>query len=337
MPYSYSGPSVAATFVAGVFNDAEERADDLGSDAATEFGAARAAVADVPPALAEGLTQLPTITEATIELGPLLDRQAGLDAAADARATLLAGLVEQVESFMSEFFPGVEDGVATARAALVTLLAGINMADGREVAGLRLRQAEDKLTREDEDAVDTVLGDFAARGFELPPGEAFWRIGERRRKQLQALADVSFDIDMAEGGRERENLERALRLLVDIRARALAAFGTYLAAALRERYARAAAESAAQFAATQQLADRLFLQQQATNRAAALQIRAAGQDHGITRAYLTGLDRLAEQQAQDVLRRALAMAKVLAGQAATAYNAFRASAAIRASEDLNDI
>lgn len=337
MPYTYNGPSVAATFVTGVFNDAEDRADDLGSDASAEFTAARGQTADIAPALAAQLATSTTFPAPTIDLGSLLDRHAGLDAEGESRAALLAGLVGRVSDFMDEFFPGVEDGVATARAAIVALLQGTNMADGREVAQLRLRQLEARQQRADEPRIDKIVGDAFARGFEVLPGESLFLMGEARRADMQELADASFDIDQAEGGREAGNLERALRLLTDLRARAIEAFAAYLSAALREHYQREAAETGARLAATQQLADRLALQQQATNRAAALQIQGAQRDHQLTRGYLSQLDNLAERQAQAVLSRALAMAKVLSGQAATVYSAFRASAGISAVEDMNDI
>jgi hypothetical protein len=335
--FSYAGPSVAATFVAGIFNDAEERGNDKGDDASTEFGVARGATSDVAPSLAAALTTAPVIPETTIDVGELLSRQAELDAMGDNRGVVLSGLVDDIDDFLTEFFPGVDAGVATARAALVALLAGTNMADGKEVADLRLRQAEAKQVRTDDDEVDTLVAGFAARGFEAPPGELVYQIGARRRAQVEALADVSFDIDMAEGGRERENLERALRLLVDLRARAIAAFAAYLGAAVRERYEQAMAQSEAVFRAQETLAERIALQQQAMNRAAGLQIRAAQSDHGLTHGYLSTLDRLAERQAEAVLQKALALAKMLGAQAATAYNNFRASARIAGTEEINDL
>lgn len=337
MSFSYTGPSVAAAFVAGVFNDAQERAADAASDADTEFGAARGTVAVTPDALAAGLTTVPTITEADIDLSQLLDRQAEISAAADDRATLFSDLVSELESFMASYFPGVDAAVRAARDALVALLQGSNFADGRDVSRQRIGQAEEKITRDAMERDDVLINQFAARGFPVPPGELMHRLARQRIADTDTLADQAIEIDQAEAAREKEALERTLRLLVDNRSRALQAFAAYLAAACAARYDRGVKQTEASHRATQLMTDLLADQLATTNRAAALQIKAGEVDHGLDRQYLASLDKLGEQQANAQLQAALALARMLGTQAATAYNAFRASASVGSAEEMNDI
>lgn len=337
MSFTYSGPSVAAAFVAGVFNDAETRTQAAASDATAEFASARAAVAVTPDSLAGAITTAPTITPTDIDLSVLLDRQGELAASSDDRATMLTALVGDLDAFLAEFFPGVDAAVASARDALTALLAGSNFADGRELAGLRLEQAKDKQRRGVHDAEDKAISSFAERNFPAPPGELMHQLGELRKGNLYELADQAWEFDAAEAAREKEALERTLRLLVSARADAIKAFSAYLSAACIARYDKALAQTEASHRATQTLADSLYQQLAATNRAGALQLRAQEAEHGLTRGYLSGLDRLAEQQAAAQLAAATAMAKVLGTQAATAYNNMRVGASVRGTEEMSDL
>lgn len=339
MTFTYSGPSVAAAFVAGVFNDAESRAQDKANEAADEFTTARGVVAQAPDSLAAGRNTAPTITPADIDIGLLLARQQALDDQAQSRPDdlSLASLVDDIDSFMASYFPGVEAGVAAARLALAELMAGSNFAGGRELARLRLSQVEEKQFLDFDQKEDELLRSYANRNFPLPPGELVHAIALLRTAQLQELGDTAFEFDAAEMAREREHLERTMRLLVSNRAEAIKTFSAYLAAACLARYDQKMAETEAANRTTQMLSDQLAQMLTAQNKAAALQVRAGEIDHGLSRQYLTALDKLAEQQANGQLQAALAMAKVLGAQAATAYNNMRGSVGITGSEEMNEL
>lgn len=337
--YTYSGPSVAAAFVTGVFNDADQRAKDKARESEDEFAAARGAVAQTPNLMAAQLVPGPPPSQIVIDLSSLLDRQTEIDALADDRAGSLnlPQLVSDVESFMGKYFPGVDAAVASARASLSALMSSSNFADGREVARLRLLQVEDRVHRDSEDREDELIRTFANRNYPLPPGELMHQLTTLRTGQLHALADASYEIDAAEAAREREALERTMRLLVSNRADAIKAFGSYLASACLAQYSRAIAETEVEQRQSLLLSDQLAQVLTATNRAAALQLRAGELTHGLSRQYLVGLDRLAEQQANAQLQAASAMAKVLGAQAATAYNNMRGSAVVSSSEAIDEL
>lgn len=337
--FSYSGPSLAATFVAGVFNDAEGRATAAGVQASTEFGTARGVLGGIPDSRAASFLRGPTLAPVTVDLSPLINAEKQLDNVLDTRAAALglSDLLAQAEQFLSTFFPGVDDAVASARTGLMALFGTSDFANGKRAARLRVDMDQARTRRGLEAKEDELMRTYADRNYPMPPGMLVEDLTQLRVQQLHDLTDKSLEIDAAELARERENLERALRLLVSSRAQAIQAVGSYLAGMCAARYSALMAQTQASYAEAQVMTDALYQQLSATSRAAALQIRAGDVDHQLGHGFLQSLDQLAQQQVDLQLQAALAMAKMLGAQAATAYNNMRASASVQSSEEIDEL
>jgi hypothetical protein len=332
---TYSGPSTAAVFVAGVFNDAAARADDTATDASAEFTTATNVVADIPASNAEGLAPSTTLTAATIDLTNLIARQGDVEATQIEIADVLDGLVDKLDAFMAQFFPDIEDAVAAARATLVSLFAGANMADGRALAALQIDEAVEKSERNRVFAEREVVNRFAARGYRAPPGRLGLELMQLERQDMHGIIDTAREADRSAGAREASNLARMLELLKSTRAKALDAFGSFLVRACNEKFAQQRITQEARFAELMQLEDKLRETLVLTNRAAALQLNAKELDYNVERSYLQQVDKLVEQTAEAELNAALQLAKVLGSLAAQAYNNLRGGATISLSEDMN--
>lgn len=335
--FTYSGPSTAATFVTGVFNDAVDRADSQATDAASEFTDAANLVDGIPASNAEALAPVATIAATTIDLSSLLGRQGEIDGTLIEIGTVLDGLVDKVDSFMTQFFPDVEDAVAAARAQLVTLFSGDNMADGRGLAQLKIAEVQEKGERNHAIEEREIINRFAARGFRGPPGRLALALMQHQRDSSHEIVDAARNFDREGGEREASALIRMLELLRNTRAKALSAFSSFLARACTDKFDAQRITTDARIAEFMMLEDSLKEQLELTNRAAGVQLRAKEQNYGISHDYLAAIDKLVEAQAQAQLQAALGLAKNLGSLAAQAYNNLRGSASIGLSESMTDL
>lgn len=339
--FSYVGPSVAATFTAGIFNDAELLASQKDSEANAVYDEARRKVGQLvdPPYLPDDERTSTesagtTLSESPIEidLGPLLEKQASLNGVLDSRSTILDTLVTEVEDFFDDFFPGVNEAVEEARAALEAMIAGPNFADGVQRARIRFDMEQDKLRRGLVDTEADMLAKYAARGFPAPPGALVFEMGQAQRANLYGLADASLTIDEEESRREATNLERALRLLVNTRNQAITAFSSYLAAAATDRYDEAMAKTKRVHDAEMLLNDGAYRYILEVNKVAATQLKKIEADNQLSKQYMDHANKFAEVAAGTSVDALTKQAKAIATMASTAFNQLRAETGISGRE-----
>ena len=348
MAFTYTGPSVAATFTTGVLNTMLDLAAQKDAEADDKYDLASRKVGDLPdPPLGTDDDDRYTTAEAgttfspgavfdadtvEIDLTPLLDRQAGYDGVLEGRRDILDTLVTEVEAFFDEFFPGVNEAVEQARADLEAMIAGSNFADGVQRAHIRFDMEQDKLRRGLVDTEADMLAKYAARGFPAPPGALVFEMGQAQRANLYGLADASLTIDEEESRREAANLERALRLLVNTRNQGITAFSSYLAAAATDRYDEAMAKTKRLHDAEMLLNDATYRHVLEVNKAASTQLKKIEADTRLSKQYLDHANKFTEQVVGAMVQAMTKDAQAIATQVATAFNQFRATTGIRAGE-----
>ena len=349
MAFSYSGESVAAAFTAGMLNLMSSLAQSYDQQAKGEYGEARTKAVEIddPPKAADSNARYGTAgagtslssadapfaaTPVEIDLEPLLTKQQGLDGVIESRFHVLDDLVTEVEAFFDDFFPGVNEAVEEARQALEAMIAGSNFADGVQRARIRFDMEQDKLRRGLVDAEADMLAKYAARGFPAPPGALVFEMGQAQRANLYGLADASLTIDEEESRREAANLERALRLLVNTRNQAIAAFSSYLAAAATDRYDEAMAKTKRVHDAEMLLNDAVYRHMIGVNKVAATKLKQTEADLRLSDTYMTAANRFTEQVHDATVKSMVQSAQSIATLAATAFNQMRAQTGVNGRE-----
>lgn len=334
MSFTYAGPSVAATFVTGVLNEALRLGTAKAADATAEFDKARDAIGELPqPPLAGGITALSTAPQ-TIDTSTLQAALDSLDDKFNRRSNLLDGLVSEIDAFFNQFFPGVNEAVQLARTNLTTTLGGNNFSDGLAQARLQFFAKRDVIRRNREREEDMVFQEHAAKGFQMPSGQLIDALVVLHEKEMYALADAAIEADAAGLDKEAQALERILRLLVTNRTKAINAFSTYLARTAAARYDESITLLEAQLRNQQVLSEAMFEYAQAVNSVAAFDLKKIEGNFTVDQQYLGSLDRVIERQVKAMVDAIVAHAKNIGTQAASAYNNARASAALSGGEQV---
>lgn len=334
MTFTYSGPSISAAFTAGVFNEALRLGADKAADATGEFDKARDAANDTPvPSLLSALSAA-NFDPALLDESVLNDALAQLDQTFGARSSLLEGVVEEIDAFFNEYFPGVNEGVEQARVALTDMLASSGIVDGRALARLLFLQARNISRRDVREAEDDAIAAHANAGFHVPSGQLAWTLAQMNRKEMNALADAEVTGTGQGASKESSGLERVLNMFTQSRTNAIRSFSTYLARVAASRYDESLQSVEAQLMNQRQLSEAMSEYAQARARIASFELRKLEGNFDIDSRYLGTLDKIVEQQVAAYVDALLAHAKNLGLQAATAYNNARASTGVGASEQI---
>ena len=231
MSISYSGPSVAAVFAAGVLNEAWSEASQIG----------RTADAQIKQTYTEAGKNLTRISKpadfdtitAKIPVQPPLDTSGMRNAVNDARSVvdkaLIAKLAGGFEQFMTDYFP-IGDELSGALAWLNTALndggSGINTAVEAQI----WQRDQDRILRDASRADSEAMVSWSARGYPLPPGALNGALARNRLAAQAEIADSSRAAAIKSFETEIENTRFAVGKALEFRVAAISSAGEYVKA-----------------------------------------------------------------------------------------------------------
>lgn len=231
MSISYSGPSVAAVFAAGVLNEAWSEASQI----------SRTADAQIKQTYQEAGKTLPLIIKPTDfdsitakpPVQPPLDTGGMRNAVNDARSvvdkTLIAKLAGGFEQFMTDYFP-IGDELSGALAWLNTALndggSGINTAVEAQI----WQRDQDRILRDASRADSEAMVSWSARGYPLPPGALNGALARNRLAAQAEIADSSRAAAIKSFETEIENTRFAVGKALEFRVAAISSAGEYVKA-----------------------------------------------------------------------------------------------------------
>lgn len=225
MGFTYNGPSTAAVFVAGVFNeqllvanDRLDKSDQLTTDALALIGnAPQIGEVDIAAALA-----LPPAPE--IEGFSPSELTALYQSTADEIKAMLANGLSQ---FFTSYFPlGGELAAAQAwvQKALTTGGTGLNPVVEAQI----WERDRSRLLRDAARAVDEVTAMWAARGYPVPPGALLDQVSRIDQDARDKIAQASRDVAIKQADLEIENIRFAVDKAISLRTSAIQAAGDYI-------------------------------------------------------------------------------------------------------------
>ena len=225
---TYSGPSVAAAFSAGVMNNAWTLAAQINSrfenkidEALTEAAGAPYVIA--PTALSDLLMPaLPTMD---------LDPSALNDSVARIRAIDIDALINDLaggfDHFIATYFPlgdELQAAIDWVDRALTTGGTGINV----NVEAQLWNRDRDRILRDAGRAEEDASASWAARGYPLPPGALSDQVLQIRRDAYVAVAASSREQAIKSFEAELENVRFAVDRAIQLRTSAISAAGEYV-------------------------------------------------------------------------------------------------------------
>lgn len=223
--FTYSGTSVSAAFVAGVFNEQLRQAQLMlnRQDAQTE--AALALIPNAPQA-----NEVDIAATITMPTAPVIEgmTSAELTALYQGTADEIEALLGQgLTNFYTTYFPlGAE--LAAARAwvetAITTGGTGIPAAVEEQI----WERDRARILRDSARASDEVISRWAGRGYPLPPGALNNQISVIEQDARDKIAQASRDRAIEQAKIEIENIRFAVDKAITMRTAAVQAAGDYL-------------------------------------------------------------------------------------------------------------
>lgn len=217
--FSYAGPSAAAAFTVGVFNTAEDIANERLE--ATERWAAQA-VASASVAIPGLDTLVPPVIDTSVTPGSSENRRGLILAEMKAdQLAVLNDITDLFESFIATNFPwGNEFAAAQAWVNRALTTGGTGLSPLYEQ---RLYERErSRVLGEAERAEVEAAEQWGARGYALPPGAAAAQLLAIQHKTRAELAAGSRDLAIKVMETEVENARIALSTAVDMRKSSIA-------------------------------------------------------------------------------------------------------------------
>jgi len=223
--FTYAGPSVAATFVTGVYNEqfrvAKARLDK--SDALTTDALAlienAPQIGEVDIAAALDMPEAPEIEGfSPSELTALYQSTAD-----EIKALLANGL----STFLMTYFP-LGNELAAARSwvenAITNGGTGLNPAVEAQI----WERDRSRLLRDAVRATDEAVAMWAARGYPLPPGALVGQVSRIDQDARDKIAQASRDVAIKQAEIELENIRFAIDKAIQLRTAAISAAGDYI-------------------------------------------------------------------------------------------------------------
>lgn len=225
-PFTYAGPSVAATLTTGVLNTAWDLATQKSADADSKTTTAVALATNAAHIKApDDLANLPLPTAPIISFDPN-KAQTTYDATAQA---LTASLTASFLEFLQDYFPlGTELAAAAAwvERALTTGGAGVNTV----VEDQLWNRDRDRILNDAARAEDEAVSSWAARGYPLPPGAAAHQVHLLHRNAQTQIAESSRERATKTFEIEIENARLAVDKAISLRTSAVSSAGEYIRA-----------------------------------------------------------------------------------------------------------
>jgi len=330
MSFGYSGPSVSAAFVAGVFNDAWESATQRALEAKdwSRDAISRASAPPVlPPPSPIPLPKLPGVVPmATTDAKAA---QAMFDSNGE---KIRANMVKDFADFLFTHFGGIAE-FDSARSWLQRALNGGGTGISPVIEQQLFERERSRLLNEAARSEDEIVTTWAARRFPLPPGAAAAQLARLRKETDDKIASAAREVAVQAATLEIENVRLAVGQAISMRVSAISAAGEYirnlamapqlgaqLTTALLDSQARAA-DTVVKFYQAQLSAAELPVRVQTTNSELQLRANEANQ-------------RTASEAMNQRVQATLAAAQSLGTQAAAALNSLHAQAGISANESL---
>lgn len=222
---SYSGPSAAATFTAGVLNAKWDKAVELMDELRDRLNAADAIVVTAPQ------MGVPSVDQTYLPpVAPILSGEDAGSAEAMYR-TALAEIEAQIQdgfsSFLATNFPDsayYQAADAWLAKAITEGGTGINTAVEN---ALWERGRARVLTQAQRDIASTEEK-YARAGWPLPPGAMLHDVALIRQDSRDKLAEQSRDIAIKSFETEIENIRFAVTKVLELRVQAISAAGDYI-------------------------------------------------------------------------------------------------------------
>jgi hypothetical protein len=226
--FTYSGPSVGAAFVAGVFNLAWELANQRALEAKELAGDAVDRATNP-----ERLPTAPTIYSPIIPTAPVLDSpMTSSEAAAlfkENADKVTADLTTGFSQFLSDYFGELPE-FAAAQAwllkALTTGGTGMSATAENQIFERERSRILNDAARAEEELVST----WAARRYPTPPGALRAQMARLGKESNDKLAAAARDVAVQQAGYEIENTRFAVTAAINLRTGAIAAAGEYMRA-----------------------------------------------------------------------------------------------------------
>ena len=226
MAFTYTGPSVAAAFVTGVYNEAWDLAFQKSADAlsmsqdAVDRASTPSLIVSTPQAALPEIPSTPSLTE------PMSIAEAtGLYTSTVNEIKAL--LTDNFTAFISEYFGNTDAFTAAGD--------WLNKAISEGGTGLT-PAAEQRIYDRDRDRVlaearrteRQALTGFSAKRYRLPPGSMMASIANIRREAGDRLGDNSRQLAIQAMTMEIENVRFAVERAITLRTQALQSAGEYI-------------------------------------------------------------------------------------------------------------
>lgn len=223
---TYTGPSAAAVFAAGVINASHDIAQTKMAQVDTYATQAISAASATAPTLT-GIT-VPsvdtTVDEAAVSaLRTDLAGEMGAGA-----ATLISELATMYTGFLANNFPW-DDEYAAAKAWVSKALTQGGTGLSAFVEDQIWQRERDRLQDEALQGEEEVAAQWAARRYPLPPGAAAHQILLVRQNLRDNLAKSSREVAIKQAEMELENVRFALSTAIDVRKASIQASLDYMA------------------------------------------------------------------------------------------------------------
>jgi len=329
--FTYTGPSVSAAFVTGVFNDSWDLATTRAQEA-TDLSHEAVALAGNPERL-PGAPQIPSALVPTLPQISTPLSSAEAQALFTQNAAQIKGeLVQGFSTFLSQYF-GEMPEFSAARdwltRALTTGGTGLNATVEAQIYERERTRIFNEASRDEGE----VLSDWAAKRFPLPPGAAAAQIMRIRKGASEKLAAAAREVAVQKMQSELENVRLAVSQAVNLRLSAINAAGDYIrtlatASQTGVNLATALVDAQARIAST------LTSFYQAQVAAAELPVRVATTNAELVQRTNEANQRASIDSLNQRVSATVAAAQSLGTQAAAALNALSARAGIDASERL---
>jgi hypothetical protein len=225
MAFTYSGPSTAATFTVGVFNEQLavanhrlEKSDNYTRDALA------------------GLGNTPSVSEVRLSGSALLSPPPSLDGMSPGElsslyrgtsAEITAMLADGLTYFLTTYFPlGAE--LALAQAWVVKALSTGGTGLDPAIEDQIWQRDRSRILKDAARSTAQAMSLWAARGYPLPPGGLVGQVALIDQDARDKIAQSSRDIAIKQAEMELENIRFAVDKAISMRTTAIQAAGDYI-------------------------------------------------------------------------------------------------------------
>lgn len=223
--FTYAGPSVAATFVTGVYNEQFrvakarlDKSDALTTDAlALIKNAPQIGEVDIAAAL-----DMPAVPE--IEGFSPSELTALYQSTADEIQALLGN---GLSTFLTTYFP-LGNELAAARSWVERAITSGGTGLNATVEAQIWERDRSRLMRDSARAADEAVAMWAARGYPMPPGALVGTISRIDQDLRDKTAQASRDVAIKQAEIELENIRFAVDKALELRTAAISAAGDYI-------------------------------------------------------------------------------------------------------------